>query len=196
MFWWFCTQPNAKMIWYLDSAHQNSWKTLSFSNSYAHTHEKLITNQLYSSDKIMAQVKNTYCFMFDDLPLNQKQKWFDIWYSSDQIMVHVWKTLVIYCLKIFHSSKSKIDLIIRFTISKTVGKHSLLTIHILSPTKNYFQVILQQWQSHGSQVTRHSLFIVWHLALSKKQNWFDEWIHHIKTDEITCFQWFTLILHI
>jgi len=23
--------------------------------------------------------KNTYCFMFDDLPLNQKQKWFDIW---------------------------------------------------------------------------------------------------------------------
>ena len=33
MFWWFCTQPNAKMIWYLDSAYQNSWKTLSLSNS-------------------------------------------------------------------------------------------------------------------------------------------------------------------
>jgi len=28
----------------LDSAHQNSWKTLSFSNPYAHTHEKLISN--------------------------------------------------------------------------------------------------------------------------------------------------------
>jgi len=36
--WWSSTQPNAKMIWYLDSAHQNSWKTLSFSNSYAHIH--------------------------------------------------------------------------------------------------------------------------------------------------------------
>jgi len=28
----------------LDSAHQNNWKTPSFNNSYALTHQKLITN--------------------------------------------------------------------------------------------------------------------------------------------------------
>jgi len=33
-------------------------------------------------------------------------------------MVQVTKTLIIYCLKIFHSIKSKNDLIIRFTTSK------------------------------------------------------------------------------
>jgi len=39
--WWSFTQPKAKMIWYLDSAHQNSWKSLSFINSFAPT---LLTN--------------------------------------------------------------------------------------------------------------------------------------------------------
>jgi len=40
----------------LDAAHENSWKTLSFSNSYADTHEELTSNQLYTSDQIMVQV--------------------------------------------------------------------------------------------------------------------------------------------
>jgi len=34
------------MIWYLDSAHQNSWKPFSFGNSCAYTDQKLISNQL------------------------------------------------------------------------------------------------------------------------------------------------------
>jgi len=68
------------MIWYLDSAHQNSWKTLLFSTPYGFTYQKLISNQLYSSGKMDgSHNKNKYYFMFDDLPLNQKQKWFDIW---------------------------------------------------------------------------------------------------------------------
>jgi len=70
------------MIWYLDSSRQNSWKTLSFSNPYAHTHQKLISNQLYRSNKTIVQV---------------------------------WKTLIIYCLKIFHSTNSKNDKQIGFT---------------------------------------------------------------------------------
>jgi len=57
---WSFTQPEAKVIWYLDSAHQNSWKALSFTNSYALTHQKLIANQLYSSDKMMVQVTKTH----------------------------------------------------------------------------------------------------------------------------------------
>ena len=90
MFWWFCTQPNAKMIWYLDSAHQNSWKTLSFSNSYAYTHEKLITNQLYSSDKIMAQVKKHILFYVWWSSTQPKAKM--IWYL-DSAYQNSWKTL-------------------------------------------------------------------------------------------------------
>jgi len=70
---------------YLDSSYQSSWKTLSFSNSYALTHQKLIWNQLYSSDKMM---------------------------------VHMTKTHIVLCLMIFHSTKSKNDLIFGFGISK------------------------------------------------------------------------------
>jgi len=43
----------------LDSAHQKRWKMLSFSNSYALTHQKLISNQLYSSDKMMVHIMKT-----------------------------------------------------------------------------------------------------------------------------------------
>jgi len=32
------SQPMAKVIWYLDSAYQSSWKALYFSNSYALIH--------------------------------------------------------------------------------------------------------------------------------------------------------------
>jgi len=44
-----------------------NWKTLSFSNSYAHTHQKLISNQLYNSDKMMVHITKTHivlCLMF------------------------------------------------------------------------------------------------------------------------------------
>jgi len=44
------------MICYLDSAHQNSCKTLYSNKSYDHIHKKQIYNQLYSSDKLMVQV--------------------------------------------------------------------------------------------------------------------------------------------
>jgi len=73
------------MICYLDSAQQNSWKQLFFSNQHALTIQKLISNQLYSSDKLMVQVS---------------------------------KTLVILCLKIFQSTKSKNDLICGLSKSK------------------------------------------------------------------------------
>jgi len=103
------------MIWYLDSAHQNSWKTLSFSNSYAHTHQKLITDQLYSSDKMMVQLR---------------------------------KTLIIYCLLIFHSTKSKNVLILGFSISKQL-ENTLSVIHMLTHTsETNHQPTLQQWQNH------------------------------------------------
>jgi len=177
--WCSSTQPKANMIWYLDSAHQNSWKALSSSNSYTLTHQKLIYNQLYSSDKMMVQVtkhiffyvwwsstqpkqnwfgiwiehikivgkhslsvihllthmrnanyqptlqqwqnlgssnKNTYYSLFEDLPLNQKQKWFDHWIH------HI----------------------------KLLRNHSLSGVYILPNTRNYFQVTLQQWPNHGS----------------------------------------------
>jgi len=39
-------------------------------------------------------------------------------YSNDKIMVQEWKALIIYYLKILHSTKSKNDLIIGFTTSK------------------------------------------------------------------------------
>ncbi len=68
------------MIWYLDSAHENSWKTLSFSNSCAHTGQKLISKQLLQQWLYDGSTnKNTYYFMFDDPPLNQNEKWFGIW---------------------------------------------------------------------------------------------------------------------
>jgi len=41
-----------------------NWKTLFFSNSYAHTHQKLISNQLYSSDKMMVQLTKTHIIIY------------------------------------------------------------------------------------------------------------------------------------
>ena len=110
----------SKMIWYLDSADPNSWKTLSFSNSYAHTHQKLITNQLYSSDKMMAQVTKTH---------------------------------IVLCLMIFHSTKSKNNLIIGFTTLNNLEITLFLQEFIYSqiPETN-FQVTLHQWPNHGSSM--------------------------------------------
>ncbi len=57
----------------MDSPDQNSWKSLSFINSYALTHQKPISKQLYSSDNIMVQVWTTlYHLLLEDLALNQK----------------------------------------------------------------------------------------------------------------------------
>ena len=102
--WWCSTQPKWKMI-FLDSAHLTSWKTLYSNKSYDHIHKKQIYNQLYSSDKLMVQVTKTlYYFMFDDVPLNQNEKWLVIWIQ------HI----------------------------KTVGKHSTLTNHMITYTRNKF----------------------------------------------------------
>jgi len=73
--WWSSTKPKLKMIWYLDSAHQNSWKTLLWSHSLETIFQP--TLQQWRNDG--SSNKNTYYFMFNDFPLNQKQKWFDIW---------------------------------------------------------------------------------------------------------------------
>ena len=68
---WSFTQPKAKMIWYLDSANENSWKTLSFSNSYAHTDQKQNSNQLLQEwHNDGSSNRNTYYYMFDNLPPN------------------------------------------------------------------------------------------------------------------------------
>jgi len=48
----------SKMIWYLDSAHENRWKTLSFSNSRAHTDQKLIYNHT-----MMVKVTKTHIIL-------------------------------------------------------------------------------------------------------------------------------------
>jgi len=132
----------------LDSAHQNSWKTLSFSNSYAHTHEELITYQLYSSDKMMVHITKTHivlCLMifhstkskhdlifgFSTSQNNWKTLSFsnsyadtheeltsNQLYTSDQIMVHITKTQIVLCLMMFHSTQMKNDLIFGFSTSK------------------------------------------------------------------------------
>jgi len=85
--------------------------------------------------------------MFDDLPLSQQQTKFDIWIqqiktvgkhslpvihmlsytrnlfptnftASDKMMVHITKTHIVLCLMIFHSTKSKHNLIFGFSTSK------------------------------------------------------------------------------
>ncbi len=108
-----------KMIWYLNLAHQNSWKTIYSSISYALTHQKLVTYQLYSSYKIMVPALKTF-FVIDWQHQNSyKSLSYSNLYSVTlgtnlqiilqqwQIMVQVWKILIIHCLKILHSTKSK-----------------------------------------------------------------------------------------
>jgi len=92
--------------------------------------------------------------MFDDLPLNQKQKWFDIWIQ------HI----------------------------KTVGKHSLSVIHMLTLIRNKFQPTLQHWQNDGSSNKNTYYFMFDDLSLNQKQKWFDIWIQHIKTEKTQCFK--------
>ena len=146
MFWWSFTQPKATMIWYLDSAHQNSWKTFSFSNSYTLTHQKLIPNQLYRSDKMMVHITITHIVLwwmifhstkskkdlifglstskqlennlFNKYALTYQKLISNQLYSNDKMMVHITKTHIILCVMIFHSTKSKNDLIFEFSISK------------------------------------------------------------------------------
>ena len=69
-------------------------------------------------------------------------------------MVQAWKELIIYYLKILHSTKSKKDLIIGFTISKQL-ESTLFHLFICSHTPGTnFQVTLQQWQNHGSSSSK------------------------------------------
>ncbi len=136
------------MILYLGSAHQNSWKILSYRNSYALTHQKLINNQLYSSDKMMVQVTKTH---------------------------------IILSLMIFHSTKSKNDLIFRVSTSKQL-ENTLFQKFICSHTsETNYQPTLQQWQDHGSSIENTYLLLIDNLPLNQKQIWFDIWIQHIKT---------------
>jgi len=66
------------MMWYLDSAHQNSWKTSSSNNSYDDINKKQIQPTLQKCHNDISSNQNTYYFMFDDFPLNQNEKWFDV----------------------------------------------------------------------------------------------------------------------
>jgi len=118
-----------------------------------------------------SSMKNTYYLLFEDLSLNQKQKWFDIWiqhiktdgkqsiptvhmlthtrnyfptyfYSNDKMVVQVTKRHIILCWMIFHSTKSKNDLIIGFSTSKQL-------IHMLTHTRNFcptnFTAVTKWW---------------------------------------------------
>ncbi len=128
----------------------SSWKPFSFNNLYAPTHRKLLIKLICSSDKILVPVWKTliiYCLMISPSTKSKKgliigfttSKQFETTlfhqfifsdtletiskqlYSSDKIMVHVWKALIIYCLMIFPSTKSKNNWIIGFTTSKQLG---------------------------------------------------------------------------
>jgi len=124
-----------KMIWKLDSLHQNSYKPLSSSNSYALTHQKLISKQLYSSDKMIIQVTKTPIFYVWWFSTQPKVKM--IW-SLDSPYQNSWKAL-------------------SFNYS------------YVSSTRNYFQVTLQQWQTHGSSnKSTPCLFVVWTSCTQQK----------------------------
>jgi len=101
-----------KMIWYLNL-------TIYSSISYALTHQKLVTYQLYSSYKIMVPALKTF-FVIDWQHQNSYKSLsysnlypvtlgtnLQIILQQWQIMVQVWKILIIHCLKILHSTKSK-----------------------------------------------------------------------------------------
>ena len=65
------------MIWYLDSAPKQLESTLfqKFICSYTPETNFQVTLEQWENDG--SYNNNTYCFMFDNLPLNQKQKWFE-----------------------------------------------------------------------------------------------------------------------
>jgi len=138
----------SKNDYMMDSSHQNSWKTLSFSNSYTLTHQKLISKQLYNSGKLIVQV---------------------------------WKALIIYCLKIFHSTKRKNDLIFGFSTTKQL-ENTLFHWFIYSHTWGInFQPTLQPWPNHGHSNKNTYCFMIDDLPLNQKQKWINTWIQHIKT---------------
>jgi len=81
------------VIWYLDSAHQNSWKTLSFSNPYAclHTwetnfHYQQAVRSLYKQRNQLPPEAQTalYCQPLEtvlELPTPQLQNWTERGYT-------------------------------------------------------------------------------------------------------------------
>ena len=160
------------MIWYLDWADQNIWKTLYSNNSYDHTHKKQIYNQLYSSDKMMVEVTKTLiilCLMMfhstkmkNDLifglsrwkhlktlysnnsydQTHKKQKYNQL-YSSDKMMVHLTKTHTISCLMIFQSTKIINDLIFGFSTSKQLENNIFQKFVCSHTLETIFQPTLQ-----------------------------------------------------
>jgi len=103
-------------------------------------------------------------------------------------MAQVTKAIIIYCLMIFPSTKSKNDLIFGLTTSKQL-EATLFQKFICSHTSELISnKLLQQQQNHGSSMknTYHLLFE--DLALNQKQNNLIigsttskyNWIHHIK----------------
>ena len=147
----------------------------------------------------MVQVnKNTYCFMFDDLPLNQEQTWFDIWiqhiktvgktlsfsnsftpthqklisnqlYSSDKMMVQVTKTLIILCLMIFHSTKMKNDLIFGFSTSKQLETTPFSNSYAHRP-ETISQPTFTAVTKWWFNQQKHIIFYVWWYSTQPKAN--------------------------
>ncbi len=135
-------------------------KTLSFSNLYVLTYQKLISSLLYSSDKMIVQVTKTptiLCLMIfhstkskNDLifglsPSKRlKNTLFQSFICSHRLetnfqptitaVVHITKTPTILCYIIFHSTKSKNNLIYGFSTSKQLENtlfRSFICSHIL-----------------------------------------------------------------
>jgi len=75
-------------------------------------------------------------------------------------MVQVSRTLIIYCLMIFPSFKSKNDLIIGITTSKKLETTLFQYFICLRTLETNFQATLQQWQNHGSSIKNNLSFIV------------------------------------
>ncbi len=63
--WWSCNQPKLKMIGYLDSTHQNSWKALSFKFICSHTSETNFqpTLQQWQNDVQATETLIIWCLM-------------------------------------------------------------------------------------------------------------------------------------
>jgi len=84
-------------------------------------------------------------------------------------MAQVTNAIIIYCLKIFHSTKSKDDLIIGFTISKQLETILFQQFICSNTPETNFQATLQQWQTHGSSNKSNHYLMFEDVALNQKQ---------------------------
>jgi len=81
-------------------------------------------------------------------------------YSSDKMMVHITKTLIVLCLMIFHSTNIENDLIFRFSTSKQLEN----TLYSSNSYAHTFQKLISN-QLYSSdnivvKVTKHKVFYV------------------------------------